>query len=295
MPELPEVETIARGLASGQDNLIGRRVASAHVAWKRTVVKPSAAMFERRIVGQRVVAIGRRAKFVRITLDKDTLLVHLRMSGDLLTGFSQEPLGTHSRLQIWFKPLTPYPLSRKAGEGKTKAEEIRNHAALQLSFQDPRKFGRVWLVADAESVLGALGPEPLEPALTPSRFHKMLVARKRQLKPLLLDQTFLAGLGNIYVDEALWEARLHPLTAASKLSKQEAGALLRGIRRVLKEGIRRNGASIDWMYRGGDYQHHFKVYQRTGEACPRCGTKIKRVTVGQRGTHFCPWCQKKTR
>src|SRR3990172_8136525 len=121
MPELPEVETIARGLASGADNLIGRRVARARVAWKRTVAKPSAAAFERRIVGQRVVAIARRAKFVRITLDKDTLLIHLRMSGDLLTGFSQEPLGTHSRLQIWFEDATPYPrpLPLEKGEGRS--------------------------------------------------------------------------------------------------------------------------------------------------------------------------------
>ncbi len=269
MPELPEVEIIARGLASGTDNLIGRKVASAHASWKRTIAQPSAAAFERRIVGQRVLAIGRRAKFVRITLDKDTLLIHLRMSGDLLTGYSEQPLGSHSRLQIWFED------------------------GLQLSFQDPRKFGRVWLAADAAEVTGKLGPEPLEAALTPTRFHEMLAAKKRQLKPLLLDQTFLAGLGNIYVDEALWEARLHPLTVASKLSQQRAGALLRRIRKVLKAGIKRNGASIDWVYRGGDFQHHFKVYQRTGEPCPRCGTKIKRIVLGQRGTHFCPKCQKK--
>jgi formamidopyrimidine-DNA glycosylase len=268
MPELPEVETIARGLASGADNLIGRRVARAHASWKRTVAAPSAAAFERRIVWQRIISIGRRAKFVRIQLDKDTLLIHLRMSGDLLTGYSREPLGTHSRLQIYFDD------------------------GMQLSFQDPRKFGRVWLVADAYEVTGALGPEPLEPSLTPARFYKMLVARKRQLKPLLLDQTFIAGLGNIYVDEALWEARLHPLTAASKLSKPQSDALLRGIRKVLKEGIRRNGASIDWVYRGGEYQNSFKVYQRTGEPCLRCGTKIKRIVLGQRGTHFCSRCQK---
>src|SRR3990172_11507296 len=134
MPELPEVETIARGLASGADNLLGRRVARAHVAWKRTVAQPSAAAFERRIVGQTVKSIGRRGKFVVIQFDHDTLLIHLRMSGDLLTGFHKEPLGTHSRLQIYFED------------------------GMQLSFQDPRKFGRVWLVADSESMLGALGP-----------------------------------------------------------------------------------------------------------------------------------------
>ena len=268
MPELPEVETIARGLASGADNLIGRRVARAHVAWQRTVEKPSAAEFERRIVGQTVKAVGRRGKFVRIELDKDALLIHLRMSGDLLTGYSDEPLGSHSRLQIYFED------------------------GLQLSFQDPRKFGRAWLVAEAAEVTGELGTEPLDSALTSSRFHKMLAARKRQLKPLLLDQTFLAGIGNIYADEALWEAKLHPLSLASRVSREKAGSLLRGIRKVLKAGIKRNGASIDWVYRGGEYQNHFKVYQRTGEPCPRCGAKIKRIVLGQRGTHFCPRCQR---
>lgn len=298
MPELPEVETIARGLASGADNLIGKRVARAHVAWKRTVAKPSAAEFERRIVGQRVVAIGRRAKFVRITLDKDTLLIHLRMSGDLLVGRSEQPLGTHSRLQIWFEEDSHGENAVGAhGSAPNSAEGgIQNRAqALQLSFQDPRKFGRVWLVADAEEVTGSLGPEPLDAGLTPARFHHMLAAKKRQLKPLLLDQTFIAGLGNIYVDEALWKAQLHPLQLSNYLTKQQASQLLRGIRKVLKEGIRRNGASIDWVYRGGGYQNSFKVYQRTGEPCPRCGTKIKRITVGQRGTHFCPRCQKKVR
>jgi formamidopyrimidine-DNA glycosylase len=274
MPELPEVETIARAIAGP---LIGRRVARAHVAWKRTVAAPSAAKFAQRIAGQTVRSVGRRGKFVRIALDQDTLLIHLRMSGDLLLGRSNKPLGSHSRLQIWFE-------DSMIGESAQ---------ALQLSFQDPRKFGRAWLVADAESVLGALGPEPLEATLTPTRFHKMLASKKRQLKPLLLDQTFIAGLGNIYVDEALWEAKLHPLRLSSRVSKAQAAALLNGIHKVLTEGIERNGASIDWVYRGGEFQNHFNVYQRTSEPCPRCGTKIKRIVLGQRGTHFCPKCQKR--
>jgi formamidopyrimidine-DNA glycosylase len=164
---------------------------------------------------------------------------------------------------------------------------------MQLSFQDPRKFGRIWLVADHTEVTGLLGPEPLAAGLTPARFHKLLADRRRQLKPLLLDQTFLAGIGNIYADEALWEAKLHPLSLASRVSREKSGALLRGIRKVLKAGIRRNGASIDWVYRGGEYQNHFKVYQRTGEPCSRCGAKIKRIVLGQRSTHFCPRCQRK--
>lgn len=268
MPELPEVETIARSLQQTGISLVGRRVLRAHVAWKRTVAT-GAAEFQRRIVGQRVRGVGRRGKFVRIDLDKDTLLIHLRMSGDLLLGRQATPLGSHSRLQLYFDK------------------------GVQLSFQDPRKFGRAWLVGDIDEVLGALGPEPFDPALTAGRFHKMLAARKRQLKPLLLDQTFLAGLGNIYADEALWEAKLHPLMLSSWISKPQATALLRAIREVLKAGIRRNGASIDWVYRGGEFQNHFKVYQRTDEPCLRCGTPIRRIVVGQRGTHFCPECQSK--
>ncbi|HEX9019391.1 MAG TPA: zinc finger domain-containing protein, partial [Anaerolineaceae bacterium] len=117
---------------------------------------------------------------------------------------------------------------------------------------------------------------------------------RRQLKPLLLDQTFLAGLGNIYADEALFAARLHPLRNSSTLTQEEAGRLWTGIRAVLAEGIRRNGASIDWAYRGGDFQNHFMVYQRTGLPCYTCGSPVERITVGQRGTHFCPHCQPAT-
>lgn len=272
MPELPEVETIAHSLIEGQGtgvSLIGQRILRAHVGWQRTVAAPSAAAFLRRIRGQRVRTIGRRAKLVRIDLDRDTLLIHLRMSGDLLLGFAKKPIGRHSRLELYFDN------------------------GLQLSFNDPRKFGRVWLVPDPAAIFAALGPEPLEAALTPSRFHAMLADRKRQLKPLLLDQTFIAGLGNIYVDEALWEARLHPLAAASGLSRRQAGELLRAIRKVLRAGIRRNGASIDWVYRGGEFQNHFNAYQRTDEPCLRCGTPISRMVIGQRGTHFCPKCQRK--
>ena len=115
--------------------------------------------------------------------------------------------------------------------------------------------------------------------------------RQRQLKPLLLDQTFLAGLGNIYTDEALHLAGLHPLTPANRLDPAEAARLLEAIRAILQDGIRRNGASIDWVYRGGDFQNNFRVYQRTGQPCPVCGTPVERIMVGQRCTHFCPVCQ----
>lgn len=271
MPELPEVETVARSLLGGQGkglSVLGRRIVRAGVSWKRSIAVPGARSFQQRIIGREVTAVGRRGKFIKIDLSQGALLIHLRMSGDLILGREIMPIGSHSRVQIYFDD------------------------GLQMSFNDPRKFGRVWLLDDPQVVLGALGPEPFDEALTPAIFHKMLAERKRQLKPLLLDQTFIAGLGNIYADEALWAAKLHPLSSSARLAKLQSAVLLRAIRKVLAEGIRRNGASIDWVYRGGEFQNHFKAYQRTGEKCPRCGSKIKRVLVGQRSTHFCPSCQK---
>jgi formamidopyrimidine-DNA glycosylase len=271
MPELPEVETIARSLVSGQEGgegIVGRRIARARIGWKRTLAAPSAAAFLRRIQAQQVRGVGRRGKFIQIDLSDGTLFVHLRMSGDLLLGRGAKPLGSHSRLELYFDD------------------------GLQLSFNDPRKFGRVWLVQDAQDLTSLLGPEPFDPELNDARFYQMLRGKKRQLKPLLLDQTFLAGLGNIYADEALWYAKLHPLKPSNQVTGKQAAKLLEGVRAVLAEGIRRNGASIDWVYRGGDFQNHFNAYQRTGEKCPRCGVKIRRILVGQRSTHFCPRCQK---
>ncbi len=215
-----------------------------------------------------VETVERRGKFLVIHLTQDSLLIHLRMSGDLRVETNNTPLATHDRVVICFKDGT------------------------RLVFNDPRKFGRVWLVGSVNDVTSHLGSEPFDPALTAEMFFEILQARKRQLKPLLLDQSFIAGLGNIYVDEALFLARLHPLRLSSSLSMEEAADLLEAIRSVLSEGIKRQGASIDWVYRGGDFQNHFNAYQRTGEPCPRCGTPIERIIVGQRGTHFCPVCQK---
>jgi len=160
-----------------------------------------------------------------------------------------------------------------------------------LRFSDARKFGRVSLYADPEVVLGQLGPEPLAPNFTHEQLANMLHARKRLLKPLLLDQSFLAGLGNIYSDEALHQAGLHPLRRSDSLSNAEVKRLWRSIRETLEMGIHHNGASIDWVFRGGDFQHHFRVYKQEGEPCFNCGTQIQRTVVGGRGTHFCPHCQ----
>jgi formamidopyrimidine-DNA glycosylase len=270
MPELPEAETIASNLrqgSHGMPSLLGRRITGAQLLWGRTLETPAFSEFNRRVLGQVIENIWRRGKFIVFSLSSDTLLIHLRMSGDLLVEARSAPLARHHRLIL----------------------ELDGD--IRLAFNDARKFGRAWLVADPATVLKALGPEPLDLDLTPGMFYQRLQSHHRQLKSLLLDQTFLAGLGNIYTDEALHLAKLHPLTLAHSLSLPEAERLLDSIRYVLQEGIQRNGASIDWVYRGGDFQNYFRVYQRTGEPCPVCSTPIQRIIVGQRGTHFCPTCQ----
>ncbi len=224
--------------------------------------------FQALLPGQSVQDIGRRAKFLTITLSESILVFHLRMSGDLRMEPSESPLEKHDRMVLDFT------------------------SGWRLSFNDTRKFGRVWLVYDTLAIFAALGPEPDDPALTPAKFHEMLRERKRAIKPLLLDQHFLAGLGNIYTDEALFRASIHPLQSSETLDEQDAARLLEAIRFTLASGIESNGASIDWVYRGGDFQNHFQVYQRSGKPCPRCGQPINKILVGQRGTHFCPNCQK---
>jgi formamidopyrimidine-DNA glycosylase len=270
MPELPEVETIAANLRRGTDeqpSILGLRIISAQLYWTRSLAEPEPHEFAFRIEGQDIKDIRRRGKFLVFQLSKDILLIHLRMSGDLWVELNSAPIQSHYRLTF------------------TLDKDLR------LSFNDPRKFGRVWLTRDPEHVLGTLGPEPFDEHLTAQDFYSRLVSRHRQLKPLLIDQGFLAGLGNIYADEALNLAHLHPLALSDSLTLEQAENLLLSIRRILQDGIRRNGASIDWVYRGGDFQNYFRVYQRTGEPCPTCGTPIERIIVGQRGTHYCPNCQ----
>jgi formamidopyrimidine-DNA glycosylase len=264
MPELPEVETIARGL---KDELIGKTILEADVFWARTLATPAIKKFKEQITGQKIIGVTRRAKYLILQLKNYNLLIHLRMSGDLILRDSKITPEKHDRMALWLS-------GRK-----------------YLAFNDTRKFGRVWLTDQPESILGKLGPEPLEKGFTPQWLYENLQSRKRQLKPLLLDQTFVAGLGNIYTDESLNIAKLHPLALANSVKPKQAEALYAAIRSVLREGIRRNGASIDWVYRGGEYQNHFRVYDQEGKPCPTCGHMIEKFTVGQRGTHICPKCQ----
>jgi formamidopyrimidine-DNA glycosylase len=264
MPELPEVETIARKL---EPELVGRTIQSADLRWARTLATPSPKKFKEQIQGQKIKEVTRRAKYFILHLSSFDLLIHLRMSGDLFVKNSTIQPAKHDRLVL------------KLSGGKS------------LFFNDTRKFGRVWLTSTSQDVLGKLGPEPLGKDFTPQWLLTSLQKKHRQLKPLLLDQTFLAGLGNIYTDEALHIAKLHPLAMSDSVNGKQAKALYEAICKVLKEGIKRNGASIDWVYRGGEFQNYFRVYDRDGEPCVVCGTEIQKLVVGQRGTHICPNCQ----
>jgi len=266
MPELPEVETIARKL---RPELVGKSIIKADLLWPRTLATPNSAKFKKMIKGQEITAVKRRAKYFVIKLSDYHLFIHLRMSGDLYIKEVDAATEKHDRLILNLDP------------GGTK-----------LVFNDTRKFGRVWLVREPDEVIGGLGPEPLSDEFTAQMLYDGLQSRRRQLKPLLLDQSFLAGMGNIYTDEALHKARLHPLAASDSVNREQAQALWEAIREVLQEGIRRNGASIDWVYRGGEFQNYFRVYDRRGQPCPVCGTLIERLVVGQRGTHVCPNCQR---
>ncbi len=270
MPELPEVETVVRGL---RGPLIGRRIATMWHDWARTIHSPGADEFAARIAGQTVSAVGRRGKYILIKLEHDTLVVHLKMSGRLYVADAE----TVNEADRWVH--VRFDLDK----------------GQQLRFSDVRKFGRVYLTNDLASLLGHLGPEPLSDEFTAAVLRAGLVGRKRAIKAQLLDQEFVAGVGNIYADEALFLAGIHPATAAGTLSDEAAARLQQTIRAALLAGIKHEGASINWYRKPdgqkGGSQNHFFVYGRTSLPCRQCGAAINKIRVAQRGTHFCPECQ----
>jgi formamidopyrimidine-DNA glycosylase len=278
MPELPEVETVARLV---RPSLLGRTITGAHVSWARSLGGLARPRFAAAVVGARVVSVGRRAKFVRLGLERGgapagELLVHLRMTGRLHVERPEAGPREHVRVAL------------DLDDGR------------RLFFVDARKFGRFTFTDDPERKLGKLGPEPLGDDFTPERLLAGLRGRRRLLKPLLLDQSFVAGLGNIYADESLFRARLHPLVRSDRVSPHKARALHGAIRATLERAIEREGSSFDAFYRTpegrpGGYQDEFQVYGRDGQPCPRCGRTLVRIVVGQRGTHLCPRCQVRPR
>lgn len=281
MPELPEVETVARDL---RGLVVGARITGVRCSWLPTLRSQDVAAFESAVVGRTIVGTSRRAKLVVLDLDDDgAITIHLKMTGQLFVvrrGVMEDP---YIRLVLTFE------------DGR------------ELWFRDIRKFGRVGVArrsattGDLEGELGGgkgfkgFGPEPLDPQFTARVFRRRIRARTGRLKPLLLDQAFLAGVGNIYADEALWAARLHPLRSAASLKPADEGRLYREIRRILSEAVERRGSSIDDYTApegDGSMQEELQVYQRSGEPCFRCGRPVRRIVIGARSTHFCSWCQR---
>jgi formamidopyrimidine-DNA glycosylase len=272
MPELPEVETIVRELNNSQ--LVGCKIVHASVLWPRTISGWEPHVFITRISNQKILKITRLGKWLHFTLSQDNLFVHLRMTGKFFFGKPEDSFHSHERVRLTLD------------DGRC------------LRFEDQRKFGRWQLTSKEAGIVLSIGIDPLSCEYTYSAFIDLL-KRSQKLKPFLLNQAYFAGLGNIYVDEALWEASLHPERLSNSLSTHEQQALYHAIPKVLKKGIANTGTTLGnsranyYSLNGkkGDNQMHLNVFRRHGLACPRCGTLIKRLVVAQRGTHICPHCQ----
>jgi formamidopyrimidine-DNA glycosylase len=275
MPELPEVETVVRGL---RGPLVGRTALDV-ICTQPSVIRPAdPAAFRARLAGQRFTAIERRAKYIVCRLSGgDVLVVHLKMTGRL---YVTDDSAVHDS-DRWAHLV------------------IQLDGGQQLRFSDMRRFGFAALAVDLAEVTPSLGPEPLSDDFTLAGFRTALKSRHRAIKALLLDQAFLAGVGNIYADEALFRAQIHPLRPADRLSRAAADRLFAAIRAVLQAGIEREGASVNWYRKPdgtqGSAQMYFDVYDRAGQPCTRCGGAIEKIRVAQRGTHYCPHCQRAPR
>jgi formamidopyrimidine-DNA glycosylase len=282
MPELPEVETVAHDL---RRLVVGSTIVGAAGDWPRMIAShASVAAFAEGIAGRRIAAVGRRAKLVVVDLSGDAALtIHLKMTGQLFVVPAGAPSDRHLHLAL------------ALDDGREiRFRDIRKFGRVGLWPRDPRTGAVLGGAAGGELFAGH-GPEPLSASFTLQAFRARLKGRHGRLKPLLLDQAFVAGIGNIYADEALWRARLHPLRRATSLRPASEARLYRAVRSVLAEAIERRGASIDdYTAPDGDgsMQEHLAVYQRAGEPCLRCGRPVRRIVVGQRATHYCSWCQR---
>lgn len=273
MPELPEVETMVRDLST---RVLGLTVRDATAPFEGSVIWPAYPEFASRVRGRSISSVSRRGKYAIFELDSgDLLIIHRGMTGTLLHRPSTTPLEPHVRIVFHLDDDS------------------------ELRFRDPRKFGKVYLLAASgcERALPwvAMGPEPLNGHFTSRGLHESLAKRTAPIKPLLLNQRIVAGLGNIYVDEALHRARLHPLRSARSLTTNETRRLHRGIRVVLNEAIENRGTTFDSYVdldgRPGSHLQSLRVFNRTGRPCCVCATPVVKLTVQGRGTHICPRCQ----
>jgi formamidopyrimidine-DNA glycosylase len=290
VPELPEVETIRRQL---EPELLGRRIVSAEIHDERWTRPEPPGPIAARLAGREIGSVGRRGKYLMVGLDDDsTLLMHLRMTGNLLLSEGREQARRFGGDRLY--------------ESSTEHRHLRAEMELddgrRLLFTDPRRFGHAALLGAAELgpyLEGRLGVEPLSDELTAELIGSVAEGRTAPLKSFLLDQRGIAGIGNIYADEALHRAELHPLSPAGSMRAEHWEALREGIVGALEAGLANGGASID-DYRDargeqGSMQDEFLVHTRVGEDCPRCGGRINRIVVSGRSTYFCPDCQTRLR
>ncbi len=274
MPELPEVETIRLAL---EPHVVGRRFEHVEISDPRVVRPFEPGAVARELEGERVTALDRRGKYLIVRFESGrALLIHLRMTVSL----------RHAQ-------------AGSLGDDPYRRVVVTLDDGSDVAYRDVRRFG-TWLLVESHEledyISTRLGAEPLERAFTSRRLAKRLTGRRAPIKAALLDQRTVAGLGNIYVDEALWRARIHPLRPAGGLGADEVSRITRGIKEALKAGLARQGASLrDYSTPDGGrgrMQEEFRVYDREGEPCPRCGTPIEKIRAGGRGTWHCPACQR---
>jgi formamidopyrimidine-DNA glycosylase len=268
LPELPEVETIKNELAP---HLTGRTFTEVELYDRKLLLKPEPDIFVTGLVGRKLHAIERRGKYLLFHLSNGkVLLMHLRMAGSLL--LNPETIERYVRAKFGFD------------DGS------------RLFFIDRRRLGVVSLIDECESGLSKMGPEPLSSEFTPEKLAQLIKGRQAPVKAVLLDQSVIAGIGNMYADEALFQAGIHPLRIAGDLSIAEVNKLHDAIVKTLKSAIGRKGASVDTYFRpGGEMgtaHYEFKVAHRRGDTCRICGAPIQRIVVGNRGTYYCSYCQK---
>ncbi|SVB12773.1 uncharacterized protein METZ01_LOCUS165627 [marine metagenome] len=269
MPELPEVETVVRFL---QPHILGKTISRVEFPWPKTCAGLSIAQFRKNVVGCKIRTVERRGKYIVFTIGSAWFTVHLRMTGHLFpaqVGFDRNHVTFFSQLD----------------------------GGHYLVFRDQRKFGRVTWVNSLKHLDEKLGPEPFSDVFTQHWLLHQFKSRKRQIKALLLDQAFIAGLGNIYVDEVLWFARIHPLRVCNRLSAKKVKLLHGAIRLILREAISARGTTIrDFRVDGeqpGGYKNHLKIFNRSGYPCYRCEKSIIKTRAAGRGTYICPRCQRK--
>ena len=266
MPELPEVETIKNELLPW---IVGQSFTQVTIFDTALVPDSSAEEFRHKLIGQTIQSLERRGKYLIFNLANQALIMHFRMTGVLL--LNPKGIDRYARAVFHFSN--------------------RN----RLVFNDLRRFGVMRLVENVDTVVGKLGPEPLSESFTPEILAKLLKKHHLPIKAALIDQNLIAGIGNMYADEALFAARIHPLRKAGALSAHEIQSLYRSIREVLLSAIGNKGASVDTYVRPGGQigtaHFHFQVAHRGGEPCPLCHTPIERILVRNRGTYFCPNCQ----